>query len=62
VFAVIAAVGSIVFMFVGKRISETETNLGFGVIAYALLYGFVAPFWLVRALADMALGAKRSWR
>ncbi len=53
---------SITFMILGKKISETPGNLWLDMLAYCLLYGFVAPWWLLRAVADVALGTKRSWR
>ena len=53
---------SITFMVLGKRISETPGNLWLDMIAYCLLYGFVAPWWLLRAVTDVAFGTKRAWR
>jgi cellulose synthase/poly-beta-1,6-N-acetylglucosamine synthase-like glycosyltransferase len=56
---VLASVSMIV---VGKRISKTPMSLSFGVISYLLLYGFVVPFWLMRATSDVALGRQRRWK
>lgn len=53
---------SITFMILGKRISETPGNLWLDMLAYCLLYGFVAPWWLLRSVTDVALGTKRTWR
>ncbi len=53
---------SITFMVLGKRISETPGNLWLDMLAYCLLYGFVAPWWLLRAVTDVALGTQRTWR
>ncbi|MBP7741066.1 MAG: glycosyltransferase family 2 protein [Candidatus Pacebacteria bacterium] len=53
---------SITFMILGKKISETEGNLGLDMLAYCLLYGFVAPWWLLRSVIDVTFGRKRSWR
>ncbi len=53
---------SVTFMVLGKRISETPGNLWLDMIAYCLLYGFVAPWWLLRAVTDVALGTQRTWR
>ncbi len=58
----VAAVGSVALMVLGKRISNTPSNLTLGVIGYLLVYGLVAPFWLLRSAADVASGTKRSWR
>lgn len=53
---------SITFMILGKKISETEGNLWLDMFAYCLLYGLVAPWWLLRSVADVTFGTKRSWR
>lgn len=50
------------FIAVGRRVSKTPANLGLGLFSYLLMYGFIVPFWLMRATADVALGKKRSWR
>ena len=60
--AFVALAGSILFMVVGKRISKTPGTLSAGIIGYMLLYGLIAPFWLLRAVADVATNNKRSWR
>lgn len=58
----IAAGISITFMILGKRISGTPGPLLPDLIAYSLFYGFVAPWWLLRAVTDTAFNLKRSWR
>lgn len=60
--AIVAALGSIAFIIVGKRISQTPTKLFAGIIGYVLLYGFIAPFWLLRSVADVATNTRRPWR
>lgn len=58
----VAALGAVAFMVVGKRISKTPGSLSLGVIAYLLAYGFIAPFWLMRSVRDVALNTRRGWR
>lgn len=58
----IVAIGSIVFMIIGKRVSQTPGNLGIGIVGYLFVYGLIAPFWLIRAAIDVLIGAHRSWR
>jgi cellulose synthase/poly-beta-1,6-N-acetylglucosamine synthase-like glycosyltransferase len=60
--ALVAAVGSVAFIVVGKRISNTPASLGIGLVGYLLMYGLIAPFWLVRAVADVATNTRRAWR
>lgn len=59
---VVVAMGSIAFIIVGKRMSHTPSNIGIGIIGYLFVYGLIAPFWLLRAVADVATGTRRPWR
>jgi cellulose synthase/poly-beta-1,6-N-acetylglucosamine synthase-like glycosyltransferase len=58
----VVAILSISFIYVGRKVSGTETELFTGVVGYAFLYGFIAPFWLMRALFDVVTGHRRAWR
>jgi cellulose synthase/poly-beta-1,6-N-acetylglucosamine synthase-like glycosyltransferase len=62
VLSVVVMVISTSLIVMGQRVSHTKSDMIMSVIGYALLYGFIAPFWLVRALADVATGTRRSWR
>jgi cellulose synthase/poly-beta-1,6-N-acetylglucosamine synthase-like glycosyltransferase len=53
---------SLLFIFIGKRISKTPGKIALGVISYTFLYGFIAPLWLLRATADVSFGKNRGWR
>jgi len=59
---VLSVIGSISMMLIGKRLSRTPGSIGKGIAAYLLLYGFIAPLWLMRASYDVATNTKRSWR
>jgi hypothetical protein len=59
---VVGLICTIFFMYVGKHISKTPGSLFIGVIAYMLLYGFIAPFWLINSVLDFAFNIRRSWR
>ncbi|MDB5266147.1 MAG: Biofilm synthesis N-glycosyltransferase PgaC [Parcubacteria group bacterium] len=58
----ITAIASVAFIIIGKRVSNTPHNLTIGIIGYALVLGFIAPFWLMRSLSDLITGTKRKWR
>jgi cellulose synthase/poly-beta-1,6-N-acetylglucosamine synthase-like glycosyltransferase len=58
----VALVISSTFVSSASSVSKTKANLTMSILGYALLYGFIAPFWLMRALADVATGTRRSWR
>jgi cellulose synthase/poly-beta-1,6-N-acetylglucosamine synthase-like glycosyltransferase len=60
--SVITIAGGVTTMLLGKHISKTPGNLFIGILTYVTIYGFIAPFWLMRSLYDLATGTKRAWR
>jgi cellulose synthase/poly-beta-1,6-N-acetylglucosamine synthase-like glycosyltransferase len=60
--SIIVASISIMFVYIGRNVSKTSTSLVYGIFGYTLLYGFIAPLWLIRSLYDFVTGHKRSWR
>ncbi|MDP2594241.1 MAG: glycosyltransferase family 2 protein [bacterium] len=56
-----AVIGSMTMLTIGKRVSRTPGSLVTGVLVFIFLYGLIAPLWLMRATADVALGKKRTW-
>jgi hypothetical protein len=61
-FSLITIIMGVTVMLLGKHISKTPGNLFIGIITYVTIYGFIAPFWLMRSLYDLATGTKRAWR
>jgi len=59
--AIVVAAG-ISLIIIGQRISHTPSRLAHSLCSYLLLYGLMAPLWLTRATADVALGKTRSWQ
>ncbi|MCI0597724.1 glycosyltransferase family 2 protein [Candidatus Parcubacteria bacterium] len=60
--SLLAMLGSIFFIILGKRVSQTPGHLGCGVILYIFVYALVAPLWLARSVVEVTTGAKLSWR
>lgn len=62
ILALIGLIGSVAFVIVGRNISNTPGKMGSGVVAYLALYALIAPFWLMRSVADVAIGIHRAWK
>ena len=60
--SIVAAIGSILFVVLGKHVSRTPSSIALGIVGYLVVYAFIAPFWLVRAVYDLLTGARRAWR
>ncbi len=58
----LAICSALLMVAAGKHISKTPGSLGLGFVGYVLLYGFVAPLWLIRSSVDVAFGKRRGWR
>lgn len=53
---------TLALVFVGARLVRVRTTLGVSLIGYFILYSVIAFWWRVRALSDIVLGVRRSWR
>lgn len=62
ILAMATLVISVSLIFVGKHISKTPSKIGFGLVSYSLLYGFIAPLWLIRSTLDAGFNIRRRWR
>lgn len=49
-------------IFAGAAIAKKKTNFGISLLWYVILYTFIAVWWRIRAITDVALGIRRSWR
>ncbi|MCX6786535.1 MAG: glycosyltransferase [Candidatus Kaiserbacteria bacterium] len=59
---VMIVAGTFGWMIVGKRMSRTPGKLMFSMVLYLLLYGIIAPLWLMRSVSDVTLGVRTTWR
>ena len=60
--AIIAIITSSSLILYGKRLSRTPGKVSIGMVSYIILYGFIVPLWLMRAVTDVTLGKRRMWR
>jgi len=50
------------FIFTGAAIAKKRTSFGLSLAGYFIVYSFIAAWWRIRAISDIAFGVKRSWR
>ena len=62
VFSIVVTGSILSWMIIGKTISRTPGKLLPNIAVYLLLYGFVAPLWLIRSVSDVARGIPTTWR
>lgn len=60
--SVVIGVLSILLVFIGRSVSDTPGKVALGIIGYTFIYAFIAPFWLMRSMYDVATGKRRAWR
>lgn len=53
---------TITLMMTGRYILDGRIRFSRGMFLFTLLYSFLAPFWLVRSVYNVALSKKTSWR
>ncbi|MDD5165322.1 MAG: glycosyltransferase family 2 protein [Candidatus Pacebacteria bacterium] len=50
------------FILIGTRLSHGNTAKLFDIACYVCLYSIIAPFWIVRSIANVALSKQAVWR
>lgn len=60
--AIILISTTIFFALAGKKISGQKPTPSVSMIIFLLVYGFIVPLWLGKALYNVALAKKTSWR
>jgi hypothetical protein len=60
--SVVTITGGVAVMLIGKHISKTPGDLFIGIVTYLFIFGFIAPFWLMRSMYDLLTGTRRAWR
>jgi cellulose synthase/poly-beta-1,6-N-acetylglucosamine synthase-like glycosyltransferase len=53
---------TITFMLLGKKMAEGTVKPGLDLIYFFCFYGFIAPFWVLKALYNTAFSRKTTWR
>ncbi|MEK7642146.1 MAG: glycosyltransferase family 2 protein [Patescibacteria group bacterium] len=50
------------FIFIGSKLSKGNKPKLTDIACYTFLYSFIAPFWVIRSVANVALSKQASWR
>ncbi|MFZ3020398.1 MAG: glycosyltransferase [Minisyncoccia bacterium] len=53
---------SILLIFISRQLSEKSFKFSPDIVYFLLIYGFIVPFWLMKALYNTALGKSITWR
>jgi cellulose synthase/poly-beta-1,6-N-acetylglucosamine synthase-like glycosyltransferase len=62
ILALILISTTISILFLGKKMAQNSLKPSTDIMWYVLLYGFVAPIWLGKAVYNVALSKKTPWR
>lgn len=60
--SIVVAGLSVSLVIIGRTVSNTPARIIMGIIGYASIYAFIAPFWLMRSMYDVLTGKRRAWR
>lgn len=58
----ILLISTVFIVFVGKKLAEGNMKVSSDMLYFLTLYGFLAPFWLFKAVYNVAFGKKTTWR
>lgn len=57
-----AVLGTVFIIVVSRKMAQEKTRFGFDSIAFLLLYTFIAPLWMTKALYNVVLSKGNKWR
>jgi len=60
--SIIAVVGTIFMIVTARKLAEEKTKFGLDSILFILLYTLIAPFWMLKALYNVAFAKETKWR
>lgn len=60
--SVVVGVLAVSLVLIGRQVSNTPGGVVLGILGYAFIYAFIAPFWLLRSMYDVLTGKRRAWR
>ncbi len=58
----VLTLSTFIWMSLGKNLSKTPGRLLPNLLVYIMLYGIVAPVWLINSISHVARGTRTAWR
>ena len=58
----VLTLSTFIWMTLGKQLSRTPGRLAPNLVVYILLYGIIAPLWLINSISHVARGTRTAWR
>lgn len=60
--AILLISSSIIFVILGKQMAGRNKKINRGLVYFIVLYGFIAPLWIFKAVYNVVFGRKTVWR
>ena len=62
IIGLVATLGTLSMILISKRMSEKKLDIGIDLIYFLILYMFIAPVWILKAVYNALFRVKASWR
>ncbi len=59
---IVTTIGTVTMLLISKKMSEGKLDIGMDLIYFLVLYMFIAPLWIGKALFNSVFSIKASWR
>jgi cellulose synthase/poly-beta-1,6-N-acetylglucosamine synthase-like glycosyltransferase len=62
IISLLAFLGTVLIIFVSRRMADGKVKLGMDLVYFFLIYAFIAPIWLSKAVYNSIFSVKTKWR
>jgi NADH:ubiquinone oxidoreductase subunit 6 (subunit J) len=62
IISILAFLGTVLIIFVSRRMADGKVKLGMDLVWFFLIYAFIAPIWLSKAVYNSIFSIKTKWR
>jgi cellulose synthase/poly-beta-1,6-N-acetylglucosamine synthase-like glycosyltransferase len=62
IISTLAFLGTVLIIFVSRRMADGKVKLGMDLVYFFLIYAFIAPIWLSKAIYNSVFSVKTKWR
>ena len=62
IISLLAFLGTVLIIFVSRRMADGKVKLGMDLVWFFLIYAFIAPIWLSKAVYNSIFSVKTKWR
>jgi len=62
ILSIMAFLGMVCIIFISRKLADGKMKIGLDLFYFLILYSFIAPFWMAKAVYNTVFSVKTNWR